>query len=295
MGMLQQVHGKKLGVSKLLALSALAAVAIAGIGQTTRAALVASDNAGNSTYSSVWSNGSNGGTGFGAWSLTTTGSSAGFFIGSSTVNDNSNLLPTGDAADINTPDNSSGSAWGMYANSSSLATATRDFTGGDLGVGQSFSLAFDNGNIQSGSSDTLSLLDSSGSTLFQFGFVGGLSDYFYTDYTSTAADTGIGFTYFGLDTVFTLTSLSTYSFTITPIDTAISAKTITGTINGPIIGFQAVNDNAGSGDGSNFYINSAAISAAPSSAVPLPATFGLVLAGGLGLAAIGLNRRRLKV
>ena len=295
MGMLQQVHGKKLGVSKLLALSALATVAIAGIGQTTRAALVASDNAGNSTYSSGWSTASNGGSGFGSWSLTPTGSNAGFFISSSTDNDNGNSLPTGDTADINTPDNSSGSAWGMYANSSSLATATRNFTEGDLGVGQSFSLAFDNGNIDTYSSDTLNLLNSSGIILFQFGFDGGLSDdYFYTDATSTAADTGIGFTYFGLDTVFTLTSLSTYSFTITPIDTNIP-KTITGTINGSIVGFQAVDDNAGSGSGNNFYINSAAISAAPSSAVPIPATFGLVLMGGLGLAAIGLNRRRLKV
>ena len=292
MGMLQQVHGKKLGVSKLLALSALATVAIAGIGQTTRAALVASDNAGNSTYSSGWSNGSNSlNSGFGSWSLTATGPNAGFFIGSSTDNDNGNLLPAGDAADINTPDNSTGNAWGMYANSGSLATATRDFTGGDLGVGQSFSLAFDNGNIQTGSSDTLSLLDSSGSTtLFQFGFAGGMSDYFCTDAGSTAADTGVGFTYFGLDTVFTLTTASTYSFTITPIDTAISAKTITGTINDSIAGFQAVDDNAGSGSGSNFYINSVAVSA-----VPIPATLGLVLAGGLGLAVMRLNnRRRLK-
>jgi hypothetical protein len=180
----------------------------------------------------------------------------------------------------------------LYANSGNSATASRDFTGGDLAVGQSFSLAFDNGNIATGASDTMSLVDASGNTLFQFGFAGGESNYFYSDYATTAGNTGIGFTYFGLDTVFTLTTASTYSFTITPIDSAVSAVTITGTINGSIAGFNAVDDNAGSGGGSNFYINSAAVAAAPSSAVPLPATFGLVLAGGMSLAAIGLNRRR---
>lgn len=291
MGMFQERYGKKIGVSKLLALSALATLAIAGISQTTHAALVASDNAGNSVYSSGWSNSSNGGSGFGAWNLTTTGSSAGFFTGSSTQNDNGNPLPAGDSSDID----SNKTAWGLYANSGSVATATRDFTGGALAVGQSFSLAFDNGLVATDSSDTISLLDASGNTLFQFGFAGGLVTYFYTDSTSTPATAGIPFTYFGLDTVFTLTSATTYSLTVTPIDTAISSKTITGTINGSIAGFNAVNDNAGSGDPSNFYINSAAVSAAPSSAVPLPATFGLVLAGGIALATMGLNRRRCNI
>ena len=291
MGMFQERYGKKIGVSKLLALSALATLAIAGICQTTHAAVVASDNAGNYAYSSGWSNGSNGRSGFGAWSLTTIGSNSGFFTGSSTQNDNGKSLPAGDSSDID----SNGTAWGLYANSGSVATATRDFTGSALAVGQSFSLAFDNGNIGAGASDTISLLDASGNTLFQFGFAGGLNDYFYTDATSTAADAGIPFTYFGLDTVFTLTSATTYSLTVTPIDTAISLKTITGTISGSIAGFNAVNDNAGGNTGGNdynFYINSATVSAASSSAVPLPATFGFVLAGGIGMAAMGLNRRR---
>jgi hypothetical protein len=286
MGMLQRIHGKKLGLSKILASSALTALAIAGTSQTTHAALVATDNAAASAYSGGWSNGSNGGSGFGEWSLSGS-STSGFFVGSSTENDNGNALLAGDTSDIDT----AGNAWGMYANSGTSATAARDFTGGALAVGQSFSLAYDNGNIATGSADVFNLIDSSNNTLFQFGFAGGASNYFYSDATSIAADTGIGFTYFGLDTVFTLTSATTYSFTMTPIDTSLASKTITGTISGNITGFSAVDDNAGSGSGSNFYINSAEVLAAPSSAVPTPASFGLVLAGGIGLAGLAIRRR----
>ena len=285
MGILQKNHGKNMKLARLLALPALAALAVIGMSQKSRAALVASDNAGSYTS---WTNGSTGGSGFGTWSLSATSSNAGFFLGSSTVNDNGNALPVGDTGDIDT----SSQAWGMYANSGSVATATRSFTGSALAVGQSFSLAFDNGYLPVGSSDTFSLLNSSGSALFQFGFAGGANDYFYNDSTSTGADTGIGFTYFGLNTLFTLTSATAYSLTITPIDSSLAAKTISGTINGSITGFQAVNDNAGNGDGRNFYINSVAVSAAPNSAVPLPASLGFVLAGGLGLAVMALSRRR---
>lgn len=285
MGMLEKNHGKNLKVVRLLALPALATLAVAGVSQTTHAALVASDNAGNYTS---WTTGSTGGSGFGAWGLSTIGSSAGFFLGLSTENDNNNSLPAGDTGDIDT----NSQAWGMYANSGSLATATRSFTGGALAVGQSFSLAFDNGNIDTGSSDTFSLLDAGNNVLFQFGFASGAPDYFYSDSHAQSQDSGIGFTYFGLDTVFTLTSATTYSFTVTPIDSSIAAKTISGTINGSIAGFEAVNDNAGSGTTNNFYINSAAVSAAPNSAVPLPASLGLVLVGGLGLAGMALSRRR---
>ncbi len=285
MGMFQKNHRRNLKVVRRLALPAMAALAVAGMSQSSQAALVASDNAANYTS---WTNASTGGSGFGTWGLSTTGSSAGFFLGSSTDNDNSNPLPAGDTGDINT----NSKAWGMYANSSSLATATRSFTGGALAVGQGFSLAFDNGIVDTGSSDTFSLLDASNNVLFTFGFTGGASDYFYSDSRAQGQDSGIGFTYFGLDTVFTLTSATTYSFTITPIDSSITAKTISGTINGSIAGFEAVNDNAGNGNNNNFYINSAAVSAAPNSAVPLPASFGFVLVGGLGLAGMALSRRR---
>lgn len=283
MGVFQNPHGKRSGNWKILALSAMAALAVAGISQTTHAALVASDNAGNSAYASGWNSGSNGGTGFGAWSLAN-GTGAGFFIGSSTVNDNNNLLPAGDTADI-------GTAWGTYANTNYYATATRDFTGGALAVGQSFSLAYDNGNVQTGGADFLNLVDSLGSNVFTFGFVGGNRDYSYSDAASFRADTGIGFTYFGLDTVFTLTSATTYSFTVAPIDTSLASKTVTGTISGSIVGFSVVNDNTGGGNGNNFYVNSLQVSAAPSSAVPTPAPFGLVLAGGIGLAGLAIRRR----
>lgn len=91
------------------------------------AANVASDNASTTNYpGGTWTNGSTGGSGFGAWILTPTtnsaGSYAGAFIGGSGQGNPS---------------------FGIYAGGNSLSTFTADrpFTGGALTAGQTFSVS----------------------------------------------------------------------------------------------------------------------------------------------------------
>ena len=87
------------------------------------AAIVASDNASN--YGSGWTDGSNGGTGFGAWSFTTSGGGyKGAYIGEPALKGISGMATFG---------------FGLYANGGSGAsiTATRSF-GAALGIGDSF-------------------------------------------------------------------------------------------------------------------------------------------------------------
>lgn len=286
MGTLQKNHRQNLRVVWLLVLPSLATLAIAGMSQSSHAALVASDNAGNSPYVAGSSfDGQNGGSGFGAWDLLSSGGTSGFLVGSSALNDNGYTPPAGVTGDINT----GGQAWEMYAEAYAYAIATRSLTGGALVAGQSISLSFDNGSVASGGSDVFRLLDGS-DTLFQFGFTGGALNYSYVDAAANVESTSIPLTYLGLNTVFTLTSATTYSFTITPIgDAQIAPQTISGTINGSITGFDAGDYGAGSGAGANFYINSVAVS---NIAAPLPASLGFVLVGGLGLAGMALSRRR---
>ncbi len=266
---------------RLMPLAAVAALLGAA---SCQAGVIASDAASNYTS---WTNGSTGGTGYSAWTLTGS-SSSGFFIGSSTVNDNGNALPAGDTSDIDTGTPSK--SWGLYANNGASATASRTFSAGAMQVGDSFSIAFDNGNVDTPGSDYVTLVSSAGSSILTFGFNGGANDYFYSDATNSGASTGVGFTYFGLNLTYTLTSATAYSLAITPIGSSATTTTLTGTFSGSIAGFQAVDLNAGSGDGNNFYINSPVLTAPAGAAVPVPASFGLLLAGALA-GGIGLALR----
>lgn len=100
------------------------------------AALPAFDSAANSAYDNGWSNGSNGGFGFDAWSIANNSDSthfAGTFIGDA------------GASGVNPSVDTSGRAFGMYSNtapntSGASVSAQRDFAGGPLLAGQSFSL-----------------------------------------------------------------------------------------------------------------------------------------------------------
>jgi len=109
---------------------------------TAFAANTGFDRADNSPYEpgNSWTNGQNGGTGFGAWTLNGPGDSdsshGGFFMGSSTVNGAGSL-------GIDT----SGVSWGMYANSLQVVDAIRPLTGGSLLVGQTIRLSIDNGFV----------------------------------------------------------------------------------------------------------------------------------------------------
>ncbi len=133
------------------------------------AATTASDDASNSTYDSGWTSGMNGGSGFGAWTLTAA-TSGGHFVGSSASN------AGGSSGDIDT----NARAWGMWA-TNGVSEAVRSLTGGSLAVGQVLRISLDNGYINDGRSIGMGLQNSAGGNLFEFGFTGGDSAYFISD------------------------------------------------------------------------------------------------------------------
>jgi glycosidase len=192
-----------------------------------------------------WANGSTGGTGFGAWALEAAANS-GHFIASTGEN----------------PSLSIGSkAFGMYANSGATAGASRSLNQA-LAVGDSFSLSFENGDISMPENENITggvgfaLLNASSNTLWQLFFNGGENNYKHG--AGNGEDTGVGFTYDGLDVTFTLTSATSYKATIKPRGG--TAKTVTGTLPSPE-GGQSIakvrfwNWNAGNGDGCNVYFD----------------------------------------
>ena len=175
---------------------------------TTTGSTAGQDQAFN--YAS-WTPGSNEGTGFGAWTLNK-GDNSGFFI--ATKNENP-YLDLGETA------------FGLWANSGSTAEAIRPFEYA-MENGESFSVAFENGNIDSGGPGCgFALENASGKTLWQFYFNGGQSTYIHG---ANKVDTGVGYTSNGVDVVFTLTSATAFSATITPRANASGAKTVTGTL-----------------------------------------------------------------
>jgi hypothetical protein len=148
---------------------------------TSSSALVTVDesNSAASTYNSSWANNQNDNTnGLDAWALSNSGS-AGFFASVS-------------SSEIDT----SGDAWGMFANSGGNAIAVRPFTTA-LSVGNTVSFSMDNGNIQSGGSVGFILRNSTPADLLKFSFTGGDSFYKIIDNSGTIT-TGIGFTNTGL-------------------------------------------------------------------------------------------------
>src|SRR5579871_991994 len=80
---------------------------------------------GSIPYTSVWTNGSTGGNGFGVWQLSPTNSASGFFYFNSSTNNNNGGTPGNGGNDINT----GGVAWGISATNGVLANATRPFPG----------------------------------------------------------------------------------------------------------------------------------------------------------------------
>jgi hypothetical protein len=97
------------------------------------AASNAFDSAADPAYASGWTNGSNGGSGFGPWTITTNPpgtTSAGSFIGDSTT-----LSPGNSGGNINT----SGVSFGLFGYNDAYANAIRAFNA-PLSVGQTFSI-----------------------------------------------------------------------------------------------------------------------------------------------------------
>jgi hypothetical protein len=265
----------------------LALVATLSALSLAHAANIASDDQTQTAYDDGWTTGDNGGTGFGAWTLTTTsgdGGQNGHFIASSTGNadglDNGTVGGVASDGDIDT----GGEAWGMYANSGQTAGAVRPLSGGSLSVGQTITLDFDNGYIDNGSVVGIGLQNSSGENVWEAFFVGGNSSYQFNQ-SGGVTNTAVGYTDEGLSIAFTLTGASTYSATITTLGGA--SDTISGSLLSPAGGssvdqIRIFNFNAGSGGSANVYANSLQV-------IPEPTTMAMM---GIGLAGAFLARRR---
>ena len=208
----------------------------------SRAASTASDNVCNSPYSgTTWSNGQNGGTGFGAWSLFQSGNGTStFFTASSSIN------------------GSCGEAWGAFAGNGARANARRAFTGSPstLLTSQNFAFSIDNGYVDTAGAIGVALENSSSNTVWEFLYVGGNPGGYYSINDSSGSnDTSVGYTEGGLVVVFTLTSTTTYSVSITPVGG--STTTVTGALQNPVGGqaisqFRFYNYEPSKGNNSNY-------------------------------------------
>jgi len=182
----------------------------------------------------TWSNGGTGGTGFGAWSLTTTSTNAGHFLANNPTNMN---------VGANT-------GFGLWANNGGTSTATRNFNTA-MAAGDSFALRFDNNLINSNSEVGFTLADSAGIPKLRFYFVGGENRYRITDATS-ARDSGIAYTAAGLNLTLTLNSATNYTL-------ATGTTNVTGTLaaaGGAISRLVLENKNAGPDTPYNLYFGS---------------------------------------
>ena len=234
------------------------------------AVIISSDSAADAVYAGGWTNGANGGAGFGAWSQMTTVASSnndGFFIGSSTSN--GVAIPSG-GIDVG------GKSWGLYANghdhvNSAFSEAYRPFAGA-LTPGQTVVVKMDNGGIDGGGMVGIALLNQdpaavnniftalpNSTTRFALTFSGGDTNYNinlgnFAGGTTVTINTGIGFTDGGLTVAFTLNSNDTFSVSINggaPITGSLGGQT-----NQTINGIALFNYVAGATRNNDLYFNS---------------------------------------
>jgi hypothetical protein len=241
------------------------------------AAAPASDKASNSPYEpgNTWVNAQNGGSGFGGWVLTS-GTNSGFFMGTS--------------GNIDT----AGVSWGMSASNGDTASAVRPFTGPSgarqLAVGQSISLAMDNGVIQTGGMVGFALDDGLGAPRFEFYYLGGDSvDSYKININGAQFNLNLPFTANGFSNItFTLGASNAWSLSITENGVAgtmnYSSTSFANLAASNIAQINLFDINAGSGS-SNFF-NSLGINA-----VPEPSVMSL-LAGSAILSGWRFIRRR---
>jgi hypothetical protein len=202
-------------------------------------------------------------------------SQAGHFIGTAT-----GTGATGSQIDTN------GKSWALYANSGQTAAMIYDF-GGTLGVGDSVSIAFDNGWINNGGTVGFGLQNSSGTNRFEFYFVGGQSSYVLNDAGGPqnvdpfGINTTLGYTADGVGTItFIQGSSNAYNLLINgnPVDnTGLTLQA------SDISRIRLFAFDTGTGSNHDQYFNSLVV-------VPEPSTYALII-GGLAM-LIFIARRR---
>jgi len=235
------------------------------------AANPASDQASNSPYEpgGTWVNTQNGGSGFGGWVLTS-GTNSGFSIGSSAGN--GAMPPSGNI-------DTAGVSWGMFASNGDTASAIRPFALGgpnaskQLAVGQSISLAMDNGVVQTGGMVGFSLNDGMSNPRFQFYYLGGDSvDSYKININGTQFNLGLPFTANGFSNIkFTLGASNTWSLSITENGVAgtmmFSSTSFANLALSNIAQIQLFDVNGGSAVNNDVYFNSLTIDAVPEPSV----------------------------
>ncbi|QDU70498.1 hypothetical protein [Mucisphaera calidilacus] len=176
------------------------------------------DNAAN--YFGLWFEGDNFGNGFGPWVFTseTDGGFAGNFIQAGAGNGVDN-------AGTPAPD---GSVWASYANQGNFADKAVQYRNLNHLLGEpndTFSVSLENGYVDPGGRVGISLLDGSvqpdvtpddyaSNALFQFFFEGGNETYTLID-ASGEIDTGVNFSFWGVDLDLVMTGIGTFDLTIT--------------------------------------------------------------------------------
>ena len=200
-------------------------VRVSGVISGTEPGTVTNANDSAANYGGGWTNGSNGGTGYNAWALSSS-SNSGFWTGAH--------------------------GFGFWSHEGdNLAQAIRPFAA-PLATGQTFTVHMKNGWIwESGGSVGVALRNGE-STLWELYFNGG--DAFYK---TPAGATDIGWTDTGLDIVFTVLDTNAFSVEVHPLSG--SARQYSGIFTGSIDNFRAWSYNNGTLDGQNsnrdFYIN----------------------------------------
>ena len=246
-------------MKKLLTAAVMTVVVSSG----ALAATVASDNASTSNYpGGTWTTGSNGGVGFGAWTLNPNlpgGGFSGSYIGGTALGNPTFGIYSGGAADAS-------------------FTAYRPFTGGGLTAGQSFSVSLANTATINGQIG-LSLMTGS-SARWTLKFVSGGSNWLLND---GGSDFSSGQAYIAnnpLTLTFTYNGGSSYSYTFG-----------TGSGNGYTASADISNLNAvqffstNQGNDQNMGINNLSV-------VPEPSTYALLALSAAGFGAHVIRRRR---
>ena len=241
--------------------NATVAAAMFAAVSSASAAIVASDNGSN--YGGGWTNGSNGGTGFSAWSFTSGGGgSKGAYIGDPALKGISGM---------------SSSSFGLYANDGGGAsiTASRSFAAA-LGVGDSFSFQwgfnldsdfFGNKgfNLFVGSTEVINV-NNGGNILV----------------TVNGSNTGFGFGTNAMTWTFTQTTATSVTVTANDRDGTGSYSAVIN-VSGALSGFSLYASDLGPGGNREPFYNNFTINA-----VPTPGALALLGVAGL----VGARRRR---
>jgi len=193
----------------------------------------------HSAYSTDWFDGSNGGTGFGAWELARINHGwAGHVLFEPGV--------------FNVPERFGG-AFSLWAAGDSISTARRDFSR-PLTPADTFTLQFDNNWIEAGKSVGFALADSAGTKRMEFFFVGYENNYRVRDAAGERL-TDLGYTDQGLDISIRITESDGYILTA-------GNWSVSGTLaaGGPPSRLIATNNGSGYGTAFDVYLGQIQIS-----------------------------------